>query len=242
VSTPEEGCPRGHEVGAYLLGSLRPTERADYAAHLAHCPVCLREIGQLAGLPGLLSRTEHVSPGPTPRTAAVPAAPPEGLERAEPAPVAGALADIRRLRARGRGLVAAALVLVALLGVAGTGLFTGGFIGQSTQVSAAADLPVRMRSMGDSDLTAALALTNRPWGTQVVMRCRYQSSGESKPSVYVLVARGTDGSAAELARWTAVPNQDIVLASATELDRARLAALEVRSVQGAVLLRADHLA
>ena len=241
MSAPEQGCPRGHEVGAYLLGSLRPSERTDYAAHLAHCPTCLREIGQLAGLPGLLSRTEGVPAGPTPRTAAAPAAPPEGREH-EPAPVAGALADIRRLRARRQRRTAAALVLVALLGVGGTGLLTGGFTGQRTQVSAAADLPVRMRSMGDSDLTAALALTNRPWGTQVVMRCRYQGSGESKPSVYVLVARGTDGSATELARWTAVPNQDIVLASATELDRVRLAALEVRTMQGAVLLRADHLA
>jgi hypothetical protein len=70
------------------------------------------------------------------------------------------------------------------------------------------------------------------------MRCRY--AGTVQSPVYILVARSADGSTSELARWSAVTNQDMVLASATELAGPRLAELEVRNAAGTVLLRADR--
>ncbi|MGI8817386.1 MAG: anti-sigma factor family protein [Pseudonocardia sp.] len=225
---PGPGCPRQPEAGAYLLGALSPTDRADYVAHLEHCQLCLREVGQLAGLPGLLARGTGPAASARPGSA-------RRSDRADP--VAGALEEVHRVRRTRRALVAAGFVLVAGLGLAGS-VLVGGRTAPVTGVTAAAELPVRMQPVGNSPVSAALALTAHPWGTEVVMRCRY--TGTVQSPVYVLVARSADGATSELARWSAVTDQDMVLASATELVGARLAELEVRNAAGKVLLRADR--
>jgi anti-sigma factor RsiW len=240
TSSHPDGCPRTEDVGAYLLGSLDPAERADYAAHLSHCPYCLREVGQLAGLPGLLAR----SPGPPRGVRQMPTPPPPVPEPEPEGPdtVVGALREIQRERARRRALLAAAFVVVAGVGVAGTTLTEQALARATTGVTAAAQLPVQMQPVHPEEVTAALALNEKAWGTEVIMRCHYQGGGdEPAPPVYVLVARTDDGATAELARWKAVPDRDVVLATATDLTRQRLAALEVRDTQGTVLLRTDHI-
>lgn len=133
--------------------------------------------------------------------------------------------------------MAAAFVLVAGLGVAATTVFDG-IQRPATGVVAAAELPVHMEPVGDSPVSAAVELTAQPWGTEVVMRCRY--AGAAQSPVYILVARSADGATSELARWSAVSNQDMVLASATELAGPKLAELEVRNAAGTVLLRAEQ--
>jgi hypothetical protein len=241
---PGQGCPRQSEAGAYLLGALSPSERADYAAHLQTCQYCLPEVGQLAGLPGLLARGH--APGtsapaaegvvtdaggaPRPHFAA-----PQGSDHV--GAVDGALRDLYRAQRRRRALMAAGFVLVAGLGVAASAVF-GGMERPATGVVAAADLPVHMQPVGNSPVSAAVELTAHPWGTEVVMRCRY--AGTAQSPVYILVARSADGTTSELARWSAVSNQDMVLASATELAGSRLAELEVRNAAGTVLLRAEQ--
>ncbi|MBO0850374.1 MAG: hypothetical protein J2P20_12980 [Pseudonocardia sp.] len=254
--TPFDACHRTREVGAYLLGSLTPAERHDYAAHLPDCLHCLREVGQLAGLPGLLAR----SPGP-PAGARLPAglAEPGADERigersgerttepgaeepdAEPSAVVAALAEIRRRRSRRRALVAVGFVLVAAVAVGATTASGRVFMAPATGVSAAGQLPVPMQAVGGAEATATLALNQRPWGTEVVMRCRYEGTPEYGPPVYVLVATAADGTRTELARWTAVPNQDIVLATATDLQLQQLTSLEVRVMHGKMILRTDHI-
>ncbi len=257
----EPACPRLAEAGTYLLGALSPGERAAYAAHLEFCPQCLREVGQLAGLPGLLGRgadlaawsaapsaasatlppaaaaasTDAASEpqvGPAARTASAESA----AVPARPDPVAGALRDLRRERQRRRAWVAAAFVVVAGLGLASAGL--GGGADPGTGVVAAAELPVRMEPVNNAPVSAAVSLTVRPWGTEVVMRCRY--AGPVQSPVYVLVARSVDGTASEIARWSAVNGEDVVVAGATELSGPRLAELEVRNAAGAVVLRAEQ--
>jgi anti-sigma factor RsiW len=240
VTTSPEGCPRTDEAGAYLIGSLAPTERADYAGHLENCPFCLREVGQLAGLPGLLARSPGPPSGSRPLPvvpAAVPPATPEG----EPGPVVAALREIRRQRARRRGLVGASLVLVGVVGVGGTALATGALGPASTGVTAATALPVQLEPEGGAKATAAIALNAKAWGTEVVMRCRYQGSTDYASPVYTLVAKGMDGSNTELARWIAIPDKDVVLATATDLTRQQLASLEVHDERGAVVLRTVHI-
>jgi hypothetical protein len=239
TSTPD-ACPRTEDAGAYLLGSLDPAERADFAAHLSHCPYCLREVGQLAGLPGLLAR----SPGPPRGVRQMPVVPPRTATSGEgrPGPVVAALREIHRRRARRRGLLAAAFVLVAAVGVGGTTVTERALARPTTGVSAAAQLPVQMHPIGaEEDVSAALAVNDKAWGTEVIMRCHYQGGGEHGPPIYVLVARTADGSSAELARWKAIPDKDVVLATATDLTRQRLTALEVRDARGDVVLRTDHI-
>jgi hypothetical protein len=240
---PGQGCPRQPEAGAYLLGALSPSERADYAAHLQSCQYCLREVGQLAGLPGLLARG-HASEVPPTEGSPVQRAgeAPSSASGVAPEPahvgaVDGALRELYRAQHRRRALVAAAFVLVAGLGVAASTVVEG-IERPATGVVAAADLPVHMQPVGNSPVSAAVELTTQPWGTEVVMRCRY--AGAAQSPVYILVARSADGTTSELARWSAVTNQDMVLASATELAGAKLAELEVRNAAGTVLLRAEQ--
>lgn len=47
------------DVGGYLLGTLGADEREAYASHLATCARCRRELEELRGLPGLLSRASE---------------------------------------------------------------------------------------------------------------------------------------------------------------------------------------
>jgi hypothetical protein len=237
-------CPRSVEVGVYLLDGLTDEERADYAAHLAHCPGCLREVGRLAGLPGLLARAADADSGVRTEGHPGPLRPPgwrPPLRPGEEGSVAAALDSVRRRRGRLLVLTAVAFMLVGALG-AGVASTLGG---RSTGVTAADSLPVPLQPVDGAPAVAAVDLTDRPWGTEIVLRCRYlggsQGTGAYQAPVYVLVAAGTDGSTAELARWTAVPGLDVVLASATQLGRGQLAGLQVRDGQGTVVLRTVHL-
>jgi anti-sigma factor RsiW len=257
TSVPPEGCPRTEEAGSYLLGSLDPTERADYAAHLAHCPYCLREVGQLAGLPGLLARSpgppkgvqppppppfpEARSAQPPPRASAAGSPGSAASAGGEPTALVSALREIHRQRSRRRALVAAALVLVALVGVGGTAAAAGVLRQPTTGVVAAPQLPVTMVPLSNDGSTAAVALNQKAWGTEVVMRCRYPSGNRNERPVFSLVAKTTDGSTIELARWTAIPNQDIVLATATDRTRQQLTTLEIQDSSGNVVLRTNHI-
>jgi hypothetical protein len=236
-----QGCPRQPEAGAYLLGALGPTERADYAAHLQTCQYCLREVGQLAGLPGLLARGGAAAQPPASAQPSASAQPPVAgsswAGAAAGSAVEGALRELHRVQRRRRVLVAAALVGFAGLGVAATAVFDHSER-PATGVVAAADLPVHMQPVGNPPVSAAVELTTQPWGTEVVMRCRY--AGLAQSPVYTLVARAADGTTSELARWSAVSDQDMVLASATELAGPKLAELEVRNAAGTVVLRAER--
>ncbi|WP_425955706.1 anti-sigma factor family protein [Xylanimonas sp. McL0601] len=142
--------------GAYVLGSLSPTERREFEAHLATCDACRRAVAELAGLPGLLSTlsleeveasgwsaTDAEGTGAEaartdtggPWSGEWSTAQPEGdtgisevARLADVVPLAGVAAATRRARARRRnGLVAAAAGVAVVAGVAGGVL--GGALG-----------------------------------------------------------------------------------------------------------------
>src|SRR3984885_1011927 len=43
---------------AYVLGSLSPTDRREYEAHLSVCPFCNQAVSELSGMPALLSKLD----------------------------------------------------------------------------------------------------------------------------------------------------------------------------------------
>ncbi len=43
---------------AYVLGSLSPADRREYEAHLSVCPLCSQSVGELSGMPALLSKLD----------------------------------------------------------------------------------------------------------------------------------------------------------------------------------------
>ena len=93
------------DLAAYALGALEPSEAATVEAHLATCPDCAAELGELQPLPRLISRAEGLE---------IPA-PPAALEERILDRVAASRPRRRRLR-RPRRL--GALVATALTGAA----------------------------------------------------------------------------------------------------------------------------
>lgn len=220
----DAGCPRRPEAATYLLGALSPAERADYSAHLDTCGDCLHEVGQLAGLPGLLART----PGE-----AVPKELPDD-------PVPAAVAAVRRYRTRRRTAVAASVVVLAGA-VLGVGVLFGR-AAPSTSGPSAVALPVQMQPVGGQPVTAELGFAQRSWGTAINLSCRLDGATGSAPEVFVLVAVAQDGSTQELARWQALPNEDAKIATATDLAPDQLRALEVRvTPTGSTVLRTEEV-
>jgi anti-sigma-K factor RskA len=61
------GCPAyGDRLGGFVLGSLEPSEMDEMRRHVAECPQCGPEAGNLSSLPGLLDEIEPADvPPPT---------------------------------------------------------------------------------------------------------------------------------------------------------------------------------
>src|SRR5271169_4713135 len=62
--TPRGGDLSGHDEyamwdAAYVLGSLSSVGRQEFEAHLAGCPLCPSAIGELSGMPALLSQLDR---------------------------------------------------------------------------------------------------------------------------------------------------------------------------------------
>ncbi|MFD7656546.1 anti-sigma factor family protein [Actinosynnema sp. NPDC059797] len=101
-------CTHTVALGAYLLGSLDPAERAGFERHVPGCATCRREMVRLAPLPGLLGqvRLEDLElpfddPEPEPALWPLPAGPEPAAARRWPRPAV---------------LVGAAALVLVLLG------------------------------------------------------------------------------------------------------------------------------
>ena len=44
---------------AYVLGSLSSADRREFEAHLSGCPICSQSVGELSGIPALLSKSRR---------------------------------------------------------------------------------------------------------------------------------------------------------------------------------------
>jgi hypothetical protein len=222
---------------AYVLGSLSPTERREYEAHLAGCAACSAAVAELAGLPGLLAKVPVTDadalvegPGPLP----VPSTLLPRLIRS---------AERRRRRTRGliAGIAIAAAAAAAAIVIA-LPLVTGGGLG-----GASAAEKVSLTKVVPSPLSADIRLIKEGWGTRIEMDCRYGKpsttdypGGDSAatPRGYAMFVTDASGEATQVATWTAKPGSAVEPSGTTSLDLDQIASVEVRSsANGAVLLR-----
>lgn len=227
------GAPGPHsgpclDDAAYVLGSLSPAERQAYEQHLAGCARCQASVGRLAGLPGLLAVTSPAdvsgSTAPVPDTL---------LPRL--------LDTVARERRRHRFLVsgvtgaaiAAAVALVIALLVRPAPA-TPQASSTTTQTQPA---PVQMTPLVSGPMNVSLQLTDKQWGTSVVVRCAYEGAHQAGVG-YQLVAFDPDGKPQTLGWWASVTGSATTVTTASSLHLKDISRLEVQLPDGMPLLRA----
>jgi hypothetical protein len=229
-------CEFAHDDGAYVLGALSPTERVAFKQHLAGCEECTRSVAALAGLPGLLGRVD----------AAVLEEPP--ADELPPSLLPALLREVRRDRRRHTliavGLAAAAAVVAAAVPV-GLGQLGDEPAPPTTVPSATgSEEPVpslRMDTVGEVPVQATVSLEEVTWGTRLGLTCTYDPAtvGYDLPpeADYELFVTTRSGRVEQVGSWRSVSGREMQIMAATAATPAELASVEVRTLDGRVVLR-----
>jgi anti-sigma factor RsiW len=216
---------------AYVLGALSPVDRREFEDHLKGCASCAKSVGELAGLPGLMSKVSVEQ-----LTAEV-EAPPETL-------LPSLARAVRRERGRRRITVGAAAVAAACLIVVGAMALTETAPPNQPSAAPSSAAPsgsakLALSAVVPSPVTASAQLVDMAWGTRVDLTCWYNAK-EFAPAggfPYALVVIDRSGAVQQVATWRAPPGRELTLVGTSSLARRDIAAIEVRRLSGLVILR-----
>jgi anti-sigma-K factor RskA len=207
------GCD---SAAAYVLGALAAGERSDFETHLAQCTECRQSVGELAGIPGLLSRVSV-----------------DDLAHDMPVPdtlVPGLLRAVRRSGRRRRVAVGALSAAAVVLAITGTVLVV------NRGDAPVAPVATAMTAVAPSPVSASVALVSHRWGTAITMTCRYAEDNEwSRP--YDLVAVDDTGTSYDIATWVVGPGKTASISGSVPVSREHIDRLEIRATSGTPLLR-----
>ena len=216
---------------AYVLGALSPAERREFEDHLKGCAACASSVGELAGLPGLMSKVS------VEQLAAEAEAPPATL-------LPSLARAVRRERARRRLTIGASAAAAACLIAVGTVALTEAESSNrpsvpspSSTLSGSANLA--LTAVVPSPVTASARLVDMAWGTRIDLTCSYSAKGTFPaggfPYALVVIDRG--GNVQQVAAWKALPDRQLTILGVSSLARRDVAAVEVRTLSGLTLLR-----
>jgi hypothetical protein len=202
----------------YVLGALTDHERRDYEQHLRGCERCTVAVRELAGLPGLLLRSQpdEITAGP-----ALPPPPSTLLPRL--------LASVPKQRLRARvatltAMAAAACLLVVVTLVA---------VRPHHVAPTAAPAATAMAHVIAAPINAEASLTAVAWGTRIDVRCIYRNQHAYPASgAYVLVVIDRTGQLQQAASWRVVPGKVSSITASTRLTRAESPASRSARPQG----------
>lgn len=217
---------------AYVLGALSPNDRREFEDHLKGCAACTRSVGELAGLPGLMSKVSVEQ-----LTAEV-EAPPETL-----LPSLGRA--VRRERGRRRlaisaaGAAAAGLIAVGVVALSGPDSPARPSVLPSPSQTSSGTASLALKIVVPSPVTASARLVDMAWGTRIDLTCSYSAKGYSSGvgSSYALVVIDRAGVAQQVATWVALPDREVTIMGTSSLSRQNISAVEVRTLSGQALLR-----
>jgi Putative zinc-finger len=231
---------------AYVLGALSPADRREFENHLRVCAECAGAVGELAGLPGLMSRVSidqlTAEPEPVPETLLPALARAARRER------------IRRRMAVGAAAAAAAcLVTIGAMAVADRDAPDRPPVARSDSTppgsTPSGSTPpgsanLALSAVVPSPVTASARLVDLAWGTRVDLTCTYDTSGQSvggrSPAggfPYALVVVDRTGAAQQVATWKALPNRRLTVVGTSSRSRTDIAAVEIRTQKGRTILR-----
>ena len=223
---------------AYVLGSLSSNDRREYEAHLSGCASCRSAVGELSGMPALLTMLSSDE---------VAAIDDRGLE---PPPMRPGLLDeilhrVQRQRRRTRWIAwtatAAAAAVLAVAALLATNPAQFGLTPLPVPETSAQALP--MTPVVPSSFEATVVVSSQGWGTHVEMTCTYREepgaadddAGGDKLAMYAV---GRDGSRVQLATWMAHAGATASPSGSTSMPVDQIAAVQVVSADtGDVLLQ-----
>ncbi len=237
-ASPHGGDLAGHDEyamwdAAYVLGSLSAADRREFEAQLADCPLCRSAVGELGGVPGLLSqldRDDLAAMGAADRSGVAP------LLSDELLPTLLTTVNWRRRRSRivtwTAGAAAAAVLAIGVLVCAA---------GHSpTPVPTPAQASVSgqpMAQVGTNQLASTVALSGRQWGTFISMNCVCLAPLNAHHDTLAMVVVGRDGSHTRTATWVANPGHTATPAGSVSMPIGQIASVQVVSAEnGQVLL------
>lgn len=216
---------------AYVLGALSPADRREFEDHLKGCSACASSVGELAGLPGLMSKVsvdELTAEVEDPPDTLLPS-----LARA-----------VRRERSRRRLAVGAAAAAAACLVAVGAVAVSGPDSPARQPVAPSASTTsgtanLVLSAVVPSPVTATARLVDMAWGTRIDLTCSYNAKGSyaAGGSPYALVVIDRRGDEQQVATWKALPDRELTVLGASSLARADIAAVEIRTLSGRAILR-----
>ena len=215
-------------IGAYVLGGLSEADRRTLETHLPACDECRDELASFAPLTGLLRRAphafdqtpsewaEHVAPGDAPGR------PPQRLE--DPHRIGSA----RRRNARLQRLllVAAAVVLVAALGVA--------VLLKSGQRHQPSGPTVAFSTATGYTVTGRATLVAKPWGTSVTIAL----ANLPAQGPFTLRISSADGRTEPACTWATTPTATAAVTGGTSTHLSDIHAIMVVDDEGHILATA----
>jgi anti-sigma factor RsiW len=236
--TPHGGDPSGHDEyamwdAAYVLGSLSSTERREFEAHLSGCPLCRSAVGELNGMPALLSLLDRAE------LVAIDESDCGGVERLLPDELLPSLlAKVSWRRRRSRimtwtaGAAAAAVLAIGVL-VGVTSHFP-----TSVPTPPQASVSVQpMAQVGTNRLASTVSLSSQQWGTFISMNCVCLAPLNAHHDTVAMVVVNRDGSHTRLATWVANPGHTATPAGSISTPVDQIASVQVVSADnGQVLL------
>jgi hypothetical protein len=233
-------CLHAHDSAPYVLGALSPAERAEYQQHLASCPTCQAEVSDLAVLPGLLGRLDTAAAEATGGASfrADPAG--DGTPDSLPAVLNAARRRRSRDTARRRwqtvaaSLVAAALAVVAMIGLRGM------LPGTSTTTDPSANLVAMHRTWSPWPLSAEIALRAVGDRTEIRMHCHYDAAPAHEPGseryTFRLFSISKAGVAQEVSAWSASFGDDMTFMTTADVRTSDIGRVELRKDDGAAVI------
>ena len=216
---------------AYVLGSLSSVERREFEAHTADCPLCRSAVGELIGIPVLLSQLDRDELAAIENRSRV-----EPLLPAEVLPSLLAKVSWRRRRSRivtwtAEAVAAAVLAIGVLVGV-------GSHYPTSVPTPPQASVSVQpMAQVGTNRLASTVSLSSQQWGTFISMNCVCLAPLNAHHDALAMVVVGRDGSHTRMATWVANPGHTATPAGSISTPVAQIASVQVVSADdGQVLL------
>jgi hypothetical protein len=217
------------DVGAYVLGALPDAEAARFEEHLAGCERCAAELDSLIDVESLLAEfAAGTAAGATAAELLTPPGP-ELLDR-----LVDEVAATRRRAGRRRTYLVAAAVALIVAGPVVTGLAVG-----TRDAGPAVSATASARDTA-SGVDATVAMTDKPWGTQIGLTL----GGVQGPLQCDLVAVSTSGVRQTVATW-AVPGPGygvadqptpLTVQGGTGIPRNEIADFLVRTLDGRTLV------